>query len=52
MNPRIRKLIGIIEKIPTLVTSYSVVKYNAGVFEGDFQTKEEARAWLESRNLL
>ena len=23
-----------------------------GVFEGAFQTKEEARAWLESRNLL
>jgi hypothetical protein len=23
-----------------------------GVFEGEFQTKEEARAWLESRNLL
>ena len=22
-----------------------------GVFEGDSQTKEEARAWLESRNL-
>jgi hypothetical protein len=23
-----------------------------GVFEGEFQTKEEARAWLESRKLL
>jgi len=23
-----------------------------GVFEGAFQTKEEAQAWLESRNLL
>jgi hypothetical protein len=23
-----------------------------GVFEGAFQTKEEARAWLESRKLL
>jgi hypothetical protein len=23
-----------------------------GLFDGDFQTKEEARTWLESRNLL